>query len=167
VRHERSRNSRGPAPAGIAERFEREISGVLHPAELVINNRHMIESERSPYERSPHEASTVPPLTPVSIREAMASYDSQIRSAVQVLRAAARDASTAFSDLTRTLGVRLEAHSSDGSAPLPAGSANRSELERELHQIAFQFRVIEAASVAAREAHETERVHRRRMSAAE
>lgn len=131
---------------------------MLHPAELVINNRHMIEPERSPYERSPHEASTVPPLvTAVSIREAMASYDSQIRSAVQVLRAAARDASTAFSDLTHALGVRLESHSSDGSAPLPAGSANRSELERELHQIALQFRVIEAASVAAREAHEVER----------
>lgn len=87
----------------------------------------------------------------------MASYDTQIRSAVQALRAAARDASTAFSDLARTLGVRLESHASDGSVLLPEGSANRSELERELHEVALELRVIEAASVAAREAHEAER----------
>jgi len=150
------------APAAVAGRRR------LHISERVINHRHMIEPERSPYERSPHEAPTVPPLvTAVSIREAMASYDTQIRSAVQVLRAAARDASTAFSELTRTLGVRLESHSSNGSAPRPEGSANRSELERELHEVAFQFRVIEAASVAAREAHETDRGHRSRMPAAE
>lgn len=84
----------------------------------------------------------------------MASYDTQIRSAVEALRAAARDASTAFSDLTRALGVSLESHSSDGSGPPPEGSANRSELERELHEITLRFRAIEAASVAAREAHE-------------
>lgn len=87
----------------------------------------------------------------------MASYDTQIRSAVEALRAAARDASTAFSDLTRTLGMPLESHSGDASGPPPEGSANRSELERELHEITFQFRVIEAASVAAREAHEENR----------
>lgn len=87
----------------------------------------------------------------------MASYDTQIRSAVQALRAAARDASTAFSDLTRTLGVPLESHSSDGSGPPPEGSANRSELERELHEITLRFRTIEAASVAARQAHEAGR----------
>jgi len=97
----------------------------------------------------------------------MASYDTQIRSAVQALRAAAYDASTAFSALARALGLPLGSHSSDGSGPPPEGFANRSELERELHEVTLRLRAMEAASVAAREAHEADRAHRPRMPAAE